>query len=135
MPLPRPTRAVATIVASILVLSACGGGSTADDLTTAAATVGSRADETSQTPTTDAGEPATEPGVADDVRSSESDTSAGGEPAAEASAENEPAPEADAANNELPDVNVIDIATGDELNLRTLAPADQPIVFWFWAPH
>lgn len=49
---------------------------------------------------------------------------AGDEPAAAAS-----------AVNQLPDVDVIDVASGDEINLAGFAPSDKPIVLWFWAPH
>ena len=43
--------------------------------------------------------------------------------------------EADPSVNELADVEVIDVATGDLVNLKSFAPADKPIVLWFWAPH
>lgn len=39
------------------------------------------------------------------------------------------------AENELPDVQVVDIATGNSVNLRSFAPSATPIVLWFWAPH
>ncbi len=37
--------------------------------------------------------------------------------------------------NDLPDVTVIDVAGGESLVLSSLAPADRPILVWFWAPH
>lgn len=43
--------------------------------------------------------------------------------------------DAASARNQLPDVTVIDVATGSEVNLRALVPADNPLVLWFWAPH
>ncbi|MYJ31703.1 MAG: hypothetical protein F4067_03760 [Acidimicrobiia bacterium] len=49
------------------------------------------------------------------------------EPATESAA---PAPESD-----LPSVELVDIATGATVNLASFAPADRPLVLWFWAPH
>jgi hypothetical protein len=44
-------------------------------------------------------------------------------------------PTADTAANQLPDVVVDDIAAGNKVNVRNLAPADTPILLWMWAPH
>ena len=44
-------------------------------------------------------------------------------------------PAADTAANQLPDVVVDDIAAGNKVNVRNLAPADTPILLWMWAPH
>lgn len=64
-------------------------------------------------------------GAADDVATN---------PVAETStAQQEPA--AEGSQNQLPDVNVVDLATGEEVNLASFAPTDNPIVLWFWAPH
>lgn len=57
-----------------------------------------------------------------------------------AAPEPSPAPEspppADAAGgNDLPAVTVVDVASGESLVLSSLAPADRPILLWFWAPH
>lgn len=50
-----------------------------------------------------------------------------------------PAPEsppADAAGaNDLPAVTVVDVVSGESLVLSSLAPANRPILLWFWAPH
>ena len=36
----------------------------------------------------------------------------------------------------FPDVDVVEIATGEPLNLADeLAGGDRPILLWFWAPH
>lgn len=40
-----------------------------------------------------------------------------------------------AYNSLLPSVDVVRIATGESVNLASLAPADRPMVLWFWAPH
>jgi hypothetical protein len=44
-------------------------------------------------------------------------------------------PAADTAANQLPDVVVDDIAAGNKVNVRNLAPANTPILLWMWAPH
>lgn len=35
----------------------------------------------------------------------------------------------------LPDVNLIDVATGAEVNLARMVPSEKPTLYWFWAPH
>jgi thiol-disulfide isomerase/thioredoxin len=35
----------------------------------------------------------------------------------------------------LPDLQVVRVASNEIVALRTLAPADKPMVLWFWAPH
>ena len=49
----------------------------------------------------------------------------------------EPAPEtaAPAPASDLPSVDLVNVATGATVNLAGFAPADQPLVLWFWAPH
>ena len=37
--------------------------------------------------------------------------------------------------NEFPAVTVVDVVSGESLLLSSLAPADRPILVWFWAPH
>ncbi|WP_420637917.1 hypothetical protein [Candidatus Poriferisocius sp.] len=37
--------------------------------------------------------------------------------------------------SELPSVTVVNVATGADTDLADLAPADRPLVLWFWAPH
>lgn len=59
----------------------------------------------------------------------------------EAPATQAPAPEpttetaAPAPTSDLPSVELVDVATGATVNLASFAPADQPLVLWFWAPH
>ncbi|WP_419925819.1 hypothetical protein [Candidatus Poriferisocius sp.] len=50
-------------------------------------------------------------------------------------AESAPQTEAPAPASDLPSVDVVDLATGDTVNLAGFAPSDRPIVLWFWAPH
>ena len=35
----------------------------------------------------------------------------------------------------LPDIEVVDVASGDTVALRSVASANQPTLLWFWAPH
>ncbi len=35
----------------------------------------------------------------------------------------------------LPDLSVTDVESGSEVSLRSLVPADRPVLLWFWAPH
>ena len=37
--------------------------------------------------------------------------------------------------NDLPNVNLIEVATDQEVLLSSLAPSDKPFLLWFWAPH
>lgn len=37
--------------------------------------------------------------------------------------------------SDLPSVDLVNVATGASVNLASFAPANQPIVLWFWAPH
>ncbi len=36
---------------------------------------------------------------------------------------------------DLPDVEVVELASGDTVDLQTLAVAGKPTLLWFWAPH
>lgn len=40
-----------------------------------------------------------------------------------------------AGRNDLPSVTVLDVASGESVDLRSLAPAPLPMLVWFWAPH
>jgi hypothetical protein len=35
----------------------------------------------------------------------------------------------------VPDAVVTDLGSGQDVNLRTLIPADRPILFWFYSPY
>ena len=37
--------------------------------------------------------------------------------------------------SDLPDVEMINLNTGETVQLASYAPADKPIVLWFWAPY
>jgi len=45
------------------------------------------------------------------------------------------APAPAAGKSVLPDLAVDDVAAGSKVNLSSLAPAEQPLLVWFWAPH
>ncbi|MGQ0743859.1 MAG: hypothetical protein ACT4OS_05910 [Acidimicrobiales bacterium] len=38
-------------------------------------------------------------------------------------------------NSILPGIEVDDVGAGSRVNLATFAPADKPLLVWFWAPH
>lgn len=41
-----------------------------------------------------------------------------------------------AAEHLFPSVDVVDIATGETINVAAeLAGGDTPVLLWFWAPH
>lgn len=46
-----------------------------------------------------------------------------------------PAPAPRDPANDLPAVTVVDVVSGESFVLSSLAPADRPILAWFWAPH
>lgn len=56
-------------------------------------------------------------------------------PAADPAPAPQPAPPAAGPVNDLPEVDVINVVSGETLLLSSLAPADRPILAWFWAPH
>jgi hypothetical protein len=122
-------RALALLLSVGLVAGACGAGSPSGS---GPLTIIS--DDT-------AGDP--EPAADEAASGEEPDPTARPEvPTAAPVTEDEPAPEPSptaaaepAGENQLPNVNVIDIATGDEVLLSSYAPAATPIVLWFWAPH
>ncbi|MEX2586700.1 MAG: hypothetical protein WD602_01730 [Actinomycetota bacterium] len=47
----------------------------------------------------------------------------------------DPVSQAEPGGNVLPEVAVLDVDTGDTVNLGSLVPAPRPILLWFWAPH
>jgi hypothetical protein len=105
-----------------ILLAACSGGDSGTTTVAGAGTTGESSEPDSAPPSTDA-----------DV---EPDTEA---PASSESASTESQPETESdqprGENQLPDVTMIDIVTGEEVSLSSFAPADTPIVLWFWAPH
>ncbi len=115
MPRLDPGRGRAFIAFSIggaLVVSACGGGSTATDSATSAT-------EVEATSTTEAATTSTS--AADAAASSVTESSA---------ADTEP------VENLFPDLEVVDLADGETINLAAeLGGGDRPVLLWFWAPH
>ena len=45
------------------------------------------------------------------------------------------APPAPTAAVEVPDAVLTDVASGEEVSLRSMVPSERPVLFWFWAPH
>ena len=45
------------------------------------------------------------------------------------------AAESDFAENMLPDLQVDDIRSGQKVNIRNVFPAERPVLMWMWAPH
>lgn len=39
------------------------------------------------------------------------------------------------SSSALPAVDVVDIATGGDVALASVLPADKPVLVWMWAPH
>jgi hypothetical protein len=39
------------------------------------------------------------------------------------------------AEVEVPDAVLTDVASGEEVSLRSMVPSERPVLFWFWAPH
>jgi hypothetical protein len=150
----RSIRASAAVLATGLVLIACG---TASDTDSGAA------------PST---EPATAPGAEPALAPTETPAPAGATPdsrptagvATEEPVESDPAPaiaepaateapaqteavlggrafaselasESDFAENMLPDLLVDDIRGGQKVNIRNVFPAERPVLMWMWAPH
>ncbi|MGQ0630844.1 MAG: TlpA family protein disulfide reductase [Sporichthyaceae bacterium] len=46
-----------------------------------------------------------------------------------------PAPAGPSVRDALPDISVVQVATGQSIDLRSLAVAGKPTLLWFWAPH
>jgi thiol-disulfide isomerase/thioredoxin len=40
-----------------------------------------------------------------------------------------------AANAFVPSVDVLDVRSGDRLDLQSVVPSDRPVLLWAWAPH
>ena len=38
-------------------------------------------------------------------------------------------------SGEVPDAEMIDIHTGQAVNLQSVVDGSTPLLFWFWAPH
>ena len=112
-------RLLLALLALAFVATACGGASESE---TTAADVPS--DQQSAEP--DGAAVSADPPAADD-----------GEPSDQQSAESDGAATRvdPPAESVIPEVDVVDLATGDTINLASFAPSDRPILLWFWAPH
>ena len=116
-------RALALVVCLTLVAGACGSASSSDTAATAAPAI---ADAPG-----DAGRP-----TGNEEPVEDSAPTAGNDAAEPAGGDVAPATDAaPPAESVIPDVDVVDLATGETVNLASFAPADRPILLWFWAPH
>ncbi len=147
-------RLVVAIAATTLTLAACGSGgtdsattpqqpaaqapapvsTTVEELTAAkdkalgglADAEAAKGNATEQAPTKDkpaAAAPADKPAVPADKPAA---------PAPKPVQKSAPAP---SAADTLPGVSVVKVASGETVNLRSLAVAGKPTLLWFWAPH
>ena len=144
---PRGSRFGASALAFALFASACAGGSASDATVTAAAPPEEAAPEAVQQPEA-AQEPAEAPEATQDPQGDTSITTPDeGAEAAPAATSVPPAPTAvpptpeppaaeasPAATVALPAVEVVDLVSGENADLSTLAQPGVTLV-WFWAPH
>ena len=145
--------ALAVVAVSALVASSCGGDSTQPGTPQSSATQPAPADSPPPAGSDSDAEPSpgaetaapSEAGTAD-AASTAADTAAAAElddssatkeeATADAAADtSEQAAAPVAVSDDVPDLELIDVATGDGVQLRSLLPADTPVLFWFWAPH
>lgn len=54
---------------------------------------------------------------------------------AAACAQASPSGESNLDDNVVPELDVLNVGTGDTVDLGSLVPAQRPILLWFWAPH
>ena len=40
-----------------------------------------------------------------------------------------------AGPGDVPDLDMVNVHTGETVNLQTLVTGQTPLLFWFWAPH
>lgn len=117
---PMPSGRIAagaTAAAALLLAAGCSKSSGKVDTAQAPATA----------PSTTAGPSAT-PAGATPAAPTTSSGSAATQPAA-------PTGSAVTLVGDVPDVEVVDVATGAKVRLRSLFPGDKPVLLWFWAPH
>ena len=121
----RTPRLAALGLGTALLAAACGAGESQQ--TTAAVPDLDEAQVPAEAPAPEP-EAEAEPAAEEATAPPPEPTTAEAEPDAEPAAE-------PAGENQLPVVEVVDLATGDNVLLSSFAPADRPIVLWFWAPH
>lgn len=100
-----------------------------------AAACGSGDPDTTASPTLATDAPAAEP---EEATSDDADPASETEPDDGATSEDgeDSAAEAPPSEHLFPDIDVVDIPTGDTVNLAAqLAGGDTPVLLWFWAPH
>lgn len=70
--------------------------------------------------------PAPQPSVSSSMETGDDSDKGGSEPS------KEPAP---GVAGDLPDVEVVDVASGEEVALRSVASGQRHVLLWAWAPH
>lgn len=106
-------RSLSMLIAGSVLMAACGTSSSSD-------TTASQVDPTAAPVTLPRGSVAS----SDPIPGPTTSVSAAPTTMAEA-----------APPNLFPDVEVIEIATGESVNLQSLGVIDRPVLLWFWAPH
>ncbi len=119
---------VASLLALLLVASACGADS--DEAVTAA-------DESSPASDGDSSDESGAEGSGSDESGSEGTAEASAEDAAAGTEEDEDGAASETAGENLfPDIDVVNIVDGSNVNLAAeLGGGDLPVLLWFWAPH
>lgn len=110
-------RVTAGLVASTLLLAACGGSDDASESGSGEALP--QVDDASDGEPADADSGAAAPASATAVDLVGADV----------------LPESDVESNRLPSVVVDDVNTGRKVNFRNLVPQEKPILLWMYAPH
>lgn len=118
----RHTRArVALVGVPLLVAVGCGAG--ADDLTATA--------------TTDEPAPATVSAAPSPPPQPTPEQTASPQPSATEEASSQPAAPAPTVSPDsvVPSVDVVDVRTGQQVDVASLVPSATPVLLWAWAPH
>lgn len=125
----RRAKAAAVLLALSLGAAACGADSSSTDAGSAESAPPTVQESSEAEP-----ESESESESASDTGSNEEAADPGDDSGddVEESAASDAAP----AENLFPDVDVLDIPTGETVNLKAeLAGGDTPVLLWFWAPH
>ena len=122
---------VATLAALAIFAAACGSdGDSASEGTT-------RTSPSSQAPASGEGNSAPQTAAEQGQAAAPQTAQPDAQPAAETTdaAVGPVQPTSAPIDSDLPDVTLQRVSTGEELLLSSLAPADRPLLLWFWAPH
>ncbi|MYH54880.1 MAG: hypothetical protein F4135_01740 [Acidimicrobiia bacterium] len=126
-------RLIPCSIALLMVLTACAG----DDSNTPAGTTPASVPEPSTSVTTEAAPPerTTEPTTLPAGGGSSTTTTP--PPPTTTTTTTEPVVLTTApivVSSDVPDYDMIDVHTGETVNLRSVVKGDKPLLFWFWSP-